>query len=307
MDDNFILNDLTNIDDMDYTTVLYIREVEHIPLLTTKEQKELFYRLANGDLCARNRLIEAYLYLVIKVVKKMMSKGLSFIDLIDEGNIALINAVETFDINSDSSFYSYAHLLIYRHICNVVDSQIRSIKAHNISYSKVLKCRNIQQKLMEELGYKPTTEQISEKLGMPVEETKLILKWQMYPSIDELSNQESKLFIADTLVEDYVITKLDFLTAKEMFKILGEDEVLVLTYHFGLNGVEKQSLEKIGNYLNIKKETTRQIELRALKKLRREFNKRKLDALKKNAMLLKQKKQKKYIRRFIYKGKNNDR
>lgn len=298
---------LESDDDIDFITDItevYLEEVKSITQLTKKEETELFYRFLNGDIRVKNRLIEANLYLVIKTVEKMMNEGLSFLDLIEEGNCALINAIETFDINSGISFCSYAQLFIYRHICNVVDNQLKNSKLFNVSYSKVLKCKNIQKKLSKKLGYQPSVEQISKELGLSVDKIELILKWQK-ESINIDLYEESELFVDDISLEDYVITKVDFSTVKSMFYLLSETEIFVLTYYFGLNGVQNQPLEKIGSYLNIKKETVRQIKKRALLKLRREFKKRKDNILIKNLVLANRKKSKKknYVRRFVYKVK----
>ncbi|MCI9434859.1 MAG: sigma-70 family RNA polymerase sigma factor [Bacilli bacterium] len=301
------LGGLESDDDIDFITDIievYLEEVKSITKLTKKEETELFCRFLNGDIRVKNRLIEANLYLVIKTVEKMMNEGLSFLDLIEEGNFALINAIETFDINSDISFCSYAQLCIYRHICNVVDNQVKNSGSFNVSYSKVLKCKSIQKKLSKTLGYEPSVEQISKELCLSVDKIELILKWQK-ESINIDLYEKSELFVDDISLEEYVTTKADFSTAKNMFHLLSDTEIFVLTYYFGLNGVQNQPLEKIGSYLSIKKETVRQIKKRALLKLRREFEKRKNNILIKNLVLANQKKGKKknYVRRFIYKGK----
>lgn len=268
---------LESDDDIDFITDItevYLEEVKSITKLTKKEETELFCRFLNGDIHVKNRLIEANLYLVIKTVEKMMNEGLSFLDLIEEGNFALINAIETFDINSDISFCSYAQLCIYRHICNVVDNQVKNSGSFNVSYSKVLKCKSIQKKLSKTLGYDPSVEQISKELCLSVDKIELILKWQK-ESINIDLYEKSELFVDDISLEEYVTTKVDFSTAKNMFYLLSETEIFVLTYYFWLNGVQNQPLEKIGRILNITRERVRQIEAKALQKLKIEFARRK--------------------------------
>lgn len=311
------LGELQNDEDIDFIYDIidvYLKEIEKIPLLTSEEERNLFINFLSGDILARNRLIEANLYLVVRTVRKMMSNVLSFIDLIEEGNIALINAIETFDMNGSLQFCAYAQLLIYRHICNVVDSQVKNIRLFNVPYSDILKCKNAQQKLSKKLGYKPSIAQISEELGLSVDKTELLLNWQMETiSIDEVSNEESELFIDNTSLEDLVINKVDFSTVKNTFNILSEKEIIFLTLRFGLEDGRKKSLKQIGNYFNMTKEWARLTETRILRKIRKEFKKQRLNRLTTYELKEYEKKypkketmEKNSSKRFVYKGKNFD-
>lgn len=311
------LDELQNGKDIDGIydiTDVYLKEVECIPLLTAKEEMDLFYRFFNGDIYAKKRLIEANLHVVVRTVKKMMISGLSFLDLdlIEEGNIALINAIETFDINGDLRFYVYAQLLIYRHVCNVVDNQVKNIRLFNVSYSDILKCKNAQKKLSKKLGYKPSIEQISEELGLSVDKIELLLNWQIDPiSIEVVLDEETGVFIDNTSLEDSVINEVDFLTVKNMFNILNEEEVTFLTLRFGLEDGRERSLETVGNYFNMTREWARSNQSRILRKIRREFKKQKLKRLINYESKEYEKKfpkkgivEKKSVKRFVYKGKN---
>ncbi len=317
MEEELILNEshIDNDEDIDFIydiTNVYLKEVERIPLLNAKEEMDLFYRFSNGDIYAKKRLIEANLHLVVRTVKQMMISSLSFLDLdlIEEGNIALINAIETFKVDEGLHFHDYARLLIYRHVCNVVDSQVKNIRLFNVSYSDILKCENAQQKLSKKLGYKPSIEQISEELGLSVDKIELLLNWQMEPiNIDVVLNEETEVFIDNTSLEDSVINEVDFLTVKNMFNILNEEEVIFLTLRFGLEDGRKRSLEEVGNYFNMTREWARSNQSRILKKIRREWEKRRLNRSK----IYKLKKygakkpvKKNYVKRFVYKGKNVD-
>lgn len=256
---------------------LYMRDLMRLPVLSHEDEKALADRVAKGDGEARKKMIEANLRLVVKIAKKYVNQGLSTLDLIEEGNLGLIRAVEKFDLTKDCRFSTYATWWIKQSIERAIANHSRTIRLPVHITSKVYKIsRNINE-FTEVYGREPTPEELSSRTGLSIDFIKnlysLVVKTY---SFETIIDEEGKITYEDTL-QDYSVQEP--LSALEQSKrteeiaswleTLTSDEKKVITLRFGLDGDEPQTLEAIGKQFGVTRERIRQIEQKSLNKLRK--------------------------------------
>ncbi|MBP8626048.1 MAG: sigma-70 family RNA polymerase sigma factor [Syntrophorhabdaceae bacterium] len=263
---------------------LYMRDLMRLPVLTREDEKALAERVARGDKEARKRMIEANLRLVVKIAKKYVNQGLSSLDLIEEGNIGLIRAVEKFDLAKDCRFSTYATWWIKQSIERAIANQSRTIRLPVHITSKIYKITKHINEHIEIYGREPTPDELSSKTGLSEDFIKNLyfLVVKAY-SLETIINEDSKITLEDTL-QDY--STQEPMTALEQSKraeeiaswleTLTSDEKRVITMRFGLDGGEPQTLEAIGKIFGVTRERIRQIEHKSLEKLRKIVKRKKI-------------------------------
>ena len=263
---------------------MYLKEIGKVPLLDAKEEIEIAKRMAEGDEEARKQLAEANLRLVVSVAKKYVGKGLLFLDLIQEGNIGLIKAVEKFDYRKGYKFSTYATWWIRQAITRAIADQARTIRIPVHMVETINKLIRVSRQLLQELGREPSPEEIAEEMSMPVERVREILKISQEPvSLETPIGEEEDSHLGDFIKDDNVPVPADaaaFTLLKEQLEeVLGtltEREQKVLTLRFGLEDGRARTLEEVGKEFNVTRERIRQIEAKALRKLRHPSRSRKL-------------------------------
>ena len=255
---------------------MYLREIGKIPLLTPEEEIELAKRIEDGDEEAKRKLIEANLRLVVSIAKKYIGRGLSFLDLIQEGNLGLIRAVEKFDYRKGFKFSTYATWWIRQAITRAIADQARTIRIPVHMVETINKLIRVSRQLVQQLGREPTTEEIAQALGLPPEKVEDIQRIAQEPvSLETPIGEEEDSQLGDFL-EDKESPNPEEATAgqllreqlEEMLGELTEREREVLRLRFGLEDGHAHTLEEVGKRFNVTRERIRQIEAKALRKLR---------------------------------------
>jgi len=255
---------------------MYLREIGKIPLLTPEEEIELAKRVEEGDEEAKKKLIEANLRLVVSIAKKYIGRGLSFLDLIQEGNLGLIRAVEKFDYRKGFKFSTYATWWIRQAITRAIADQARTIRIPVHMVETINKLIRVSRQLVQQLGREPTTEEIAQALGLPPEKVEDIQRIAQEPvSLETPIGEEEDSQLGDFL-EDKESPNPEEATAgqllreqlEEMLDELTEREREVLRLRFGLEDGHAHTLEEVGKRFNVTRERIRQIEAKALRKLR---------------------------------------
>ncbi|HPU68415.1 MAG TPA: RNA polymerase sigma factor RpoD [Acetomicrobium flavidum] len=255
---------------------MYLREIGKIPLLTPEEEIELAKRVEEGDGEAKKKLIEANLRLVVSIAKKYIGRGLSFLDLIQEGNLGLIRAVEKFDYRKGFKFSTYATWWIRQAITRAIADQARTIRIPVHMVETINKLIRVSRQLVQQLGREPTTEEIAQALGLPPEKVEDIQRIAQEPvSLETPIGEEEDSQLGDFL-EDKESPNPEEATAgqllreqlEEMLDELTEREREVLRLRFGLEDGHAHTLEEVGKRFNVTRERIRQIEAKALRKLR---------------------------------------
>lgn len=255
---------------------MYLREIGKIPLLTPVEEIELAKRVEEGDGEAKKKLIEANLRLVVSIAKKYIGRGLSFLDLIQEGNLGLIRAVEKFDYRKGFKFSTYATWWIRQAITRAIADQARTIRIPVHMVETINKLIRVSRQLVQQLGREPTTEEIAQALGLPPEKVEDIQRIAQEPvSLETPIGEEEDSQLGDFL-EDKESPNPEEATAgqllreqlEEMLDELTEREREVLRLRFGLEDGHAHTLEEVGKRFNVTRERIRQIEAKALRKLR---------------------------------------
>ena len=255
---------------------MYLREIGKIPLLTPEEEIELAKRVEEGDEDAKKKLIEANLRLVVSIAKKYIGRGLSFLDLIQEGNLGLIRAVEKFDYRKGFKFSTYATWWIRQAITRAIADQARTIRIPVHMVETINKLIRVSRQLVQQLGREPTTEEIAQALGLPPEKVEDIQRIAQEPvSLETPIGEEEDSQLGDFL-EDKESPNPEEATAgqllreqlEEMLDELTEREREVLRLRFGLEDGHAHTLEEVGKRFNVTRERIRQIEAKALRKLR---------------------------------------
>ena len=263
---------------------MYLKEIGKVPLLSAEEEVELAKRMADGDEEAKKRLAEANLRLVVSIAKRYVGRGMLFLDLIQEGNLGLIKAVEKFDYHKGFKFSTYATWWIRQAITRAIADQARTIRIPVHMVETINKLIRVSRQLLQELGREPTPEEIAADLDMPVERVREILKISQEPvSLETPIGEEEDSHLGDFIQDDNVPVPADaaaFTLLKEQLEeVLGtltEREQKVLTLRFGLEDGRARTLEEVGKEFNVTRERIRQIEAKALRKLRHPSRSRKL-------------------------------
>ena len=255
---------------------MYLKEIGKVPLLSAEEEIELAKRMENGDQAAKKRLAEANLRLVVSIAKRYVGRGMLFLDLIQEGNLGLIKAVEKFDYTKGYKFSTYATWWIRQAITRAIADQARTIRIPVHMVETINKLIRVSRQLLQELGREPTPEEIAEEMNMPVERVREILKISQEPvSLETPIGEEEDSHLGDFIQDDNVPVPADaaaFTLLKEqlveVLSTLTEREQKVLRLRFGLDDGRARTLEEVGKEFNVTRERIRQIEAKALRKLR---------------------------------------
>ncbi len=263
---------------------MYLKEIGKVPLLSAEEEIELAKRMELGDQEAKKRLAEANLRLVVSIAKRYVGRGMLFLDLIQEGNLGLIKAVEKFDYRKGYKFSTYATWWIRQAITRAIADQARTIRIPVHMVETINKLIRVSRQLLQELGREPSPEEIASEMNMPVERVREILKISQEPvSLETPIGEEEDSHLGDFIQDDNVPVPADaaaFTLLKEQLEeVLGtltEREQKVLTLRFGLEDGRARTLEEVGKEFNVTRERIRQIEAKALRKLRHPSRSRKL-------------------------------
>ena len=263
---------------------MYLKEIGKVPLLTAEEEIELAKKMEQGDQEAKKRLAEANLRLVVSIAKRYVGRGMLFLDLIQEGNLGLIKAVEKFDYRKGYKFSTYATWWIRQAITRAIADQARTIRIPVHMVETINKLIRVSRQLLQELGREPTPEEIAEEMDMPVERVREILKISQEPvSLETPTGEEEESHLGDFIQDDNVPVPADAATftllkeqLDEVLSTLTEREQKVLILRFGLEDGRARTLEEVGKEFNVTRERIRQIEAKALRKLRHPSRSRKL-------------------------------
>ena len=263
---------------------MYLKEIGKVPLLSAEEEIELAKKMEQGDENAKKRLAEANLRLVVSIAKRYVGRGMLFLDLIQEGNLGLIKAVEKFDYRKGYKFSTYATWWIRQAITRAIADQARTIRIPVHMVETINKLIRVSRQLLQELGREPTPEEIAEEMDMPVDRVREILKISQEPvSLETPIGEEEDSHLGDFIQDDNVPVPADAaaftLLKEQLVEVLGtltEREQKVLRLRFGLDDGRARTLEEVGKEFNITRERIRQIEAKALRKLRHPSRSRKL-------------------------------
>ncbi|WP_072897391.1 RNA polymerase sigma factor RpoD [Clostridium fallax] len=263
---------------------MYLKEIGKVPLLSSEEEIDLAKRIENGEMYAKKKLAEANLRLVVSIAKRYVGRGMLFLDLIQEGNLGLIKAVEKFDYRKGYKFSTYATWWIRQAITRAIADQARTIRIPVHMVETINKLIRIQRQLLQELGRDPLPEELSKHMDMPVDKVREILKIAQEPvSLETPIGEEEDSHLGDfipdddapapaeaaafTMLKEQLINVLDTLTPREE---------KVLRLRFGLDDGRARTLEEVGKEFNVTRERIRQIEAKALRKLRHPSRSKKL-------------------------------
>ncbi len=263
---------------------MYLKEIGKVPLLSADEEIELAKRMEEGDETARKRLAEANLRLVVSIAKRYVGRGMLFLDLIQEGNLGLIKAVEKFDYRKGYKFSTYATWWIRQAITRAIADQARTIRIPVHMVETINKLIRVQRQLLQELGREPSPEEISKELNLPVERVREIQKISQEPvSLETPIGEEEDSHLGDFIQDDNVPVPAEAaaftLLKEQLIEVLGtltDREQKVLRLRFGLDDGRARTLEEVGKEFNVTRERIRQIEAKALRKLRHPSRSRKL-------------------------------
>lgn len=263
---------------------MYLKEIGKVPLLSAEEEIELAKRMAEGDEDSKKRLAEANLRLVVSIAKRYVGRGMLFLDLIQEGNLGLIKAVEKFDYQKGFKFSTYATWWIRQAITRAIADQARTIRIPVHMVETINKLIRVSRQLLQELGREPLPEEIAEELDMPVERVREILKISQEPvSLETPIGEEEDSHLGDFIQDDNVPVPAEAAAATLLKEQLGEvldtltdREQKVLRLRFGMNDGRARTLEEVGKEFDVTRERIRQIEAKALRKLRHPSRSRKL-------------------------------
>lgn len=263
---------------------MYLKEIGKVSLLTADEEIELAKRMEQGDEAAKKRLAEANLRLVVSIAKRYVGRGMLFLDLIQEGNLGLIKAVEKFDYRKGYKFSTYATWWIRQAITRAIADQARTIRIPVHMVETINKLIRVSRQLLQELGREPTPEEIAEEMDMSVDRVREILKISQEPvSLETPIGEEEDSHLGDFIQDDNVPVPADAaaftLLKEQLIEVLGtltEREQKVLRLRFGLDDGRARTLEEVGKEFNVTRERIRQIEAKALRKLRHPSRSRKL-------------------------------
>ena len=263
---------------------MYLKEIGKVPLLSADEEVELAKKMETGDLDARKRLAEANLRLVVSIAKRYVGRGMLFLDLIQEGNLGPIKAVEKFDYRKGYKFSTYATWWIRQAITRAIADQARTIRIPVHMVETINKLIRVQRQLLQELGREPYPEEIAKEMNLPVDRVREIQKISQEPvSLETPIGEEEDSHLGDFIQDDNVPVPAEAaaftLLKEQLSEVLGtltDRERKVLELRFGLDDGRARTLEEVGKEFNVTRERIRQIEAKALRKLRHPSRSRKL-------------------------------
>lgn len=255
---------------------LYLKEIGGYPLLTIEQEIELAQRIEHGDEAAKKSLAESNLRLVVSIAKRYVGRGLSFLDLIQEGNLGLIKAVDKFDYTKGYKFSTYATWWIRQAITRSIADQSRTIRIPVHMSEVINKTYRVSRTLLQELGREPTEQELAEAMNLPIEKVREILKISADPiSLDTPIGEEDDTHLGDFIKDDTIVGPEDAAAysvlqdqISKLLETLTEREQRVLILRFGLKDGRTRTLEEVGKEFNVTRERIRQIEAKALRKLR---------------------------------------
>ena len=271
--------------DVDEPIKMYLREIGQIPLLSYEEEIDYAQRVLNGEEEAKQKLIESNLRLVVSIAKKHTNRGLKMLDLIQEGNMGLMKAVEKFEYEKGFKFSTYATWWIRQAITRAIADQGRTIRIPVHMIETINKIKKESRIILQETGKEPTAEELAKKLELPVEKVKTILEMNQDPiSLETPVGSEEDSELGDFVEDDKFANPYDATTRvllkeqlDEVLKTLNDREEMVLRYRYGLDDGSQKTLEEVGKIFNVTRERIRQIEVKALRKLRHPSRRKKLE------------------------------
>lgn len=280
-DSDFVAEGAVTVDD---PVKVYLKEIGRVPLLSSEEEIDLAIRIANGDVQAKQRLSEANLRLVVSIAKRYLGRGMQFLDLIQEGNLGLIKAVDKFDYTKGFKFSTYATWWIRQAITRAIADQARTIRIPVHMVETINKVKKVQSQLLHQNGYEPTPDEIADELDLPVDKVREIMRVAQEPvSLETPIGEEEDSHLGDFIPDDGAPAPADAAShtmlreqLSDVLSTLTPREEKVLRLRFGLEDGRSRTLEEVGKEFNVTRERIRQIEAKALRKLRHPSRSRKL-------------------------------
>ncbi|MBQ5399155.1 MAG: RNA polymerase sigma factor RpoD [Ruminococcus sp.] len=276
-------------DDGDTATIddpvkVYLKEIGRVPLLSPEEEIELAIKISEGDVQAKKRLSEANLRLVVSIAKRYLGRGMQFLDLIQEGNLGLIKAVEKFDYTKGFKFSTYATWWIRQAITRAIADQARTIRIPVHMVETINKVKKVSTHILHEKGHEPSSEEIAEKLDISVEKVREIVRVAQEPvSLETPIGEEEDSHLGDFIPDSDTPAPVDEAShallkeqLEEVLRTLTPREAKVLRLRFGLEDGKSRTLEEVGTEFKVTRERIRQIEAKALRKLRHPSRSKKL-------------------------------
>ena len=263
---------------------VYLKEIGRVPLLSSDEEINLAIRIADGDVAAKQRLSEANLRLVVSIAKRYLGRGMQFLDLIQEGNLGLIKAVEKFDYTKGFKFSTYATWWIRQAITRAIADQARTIRIPVHMVETINKLKKVQSQLLHQKGHVPSADEIAAEIDMPVDKVREIMRVAQEPvSLETPIGEEEDSHLGDFIPDNDAPAPADAAShtmlreqLSDVLSTLTPREAKVLKLRFGLEDGRSRTLEEVGKEFNVTRERIRQIEAKALRKLRHPSRSRKL-------------------------------
>ena len=255
---------------------VYLKEIGRVPLLSGEEEVDLAIRISNGDVAAKQRLSEANLRLVVSIAKRYLGRGMQFLDLIQEGNLGLIKAVEKFDYTKGFKFSTYATWWIRQAITRAIADQARTIRIPVHMVETINKVKKVQSQLLHQNGHEPSPDEIAEEIDMPVDKVREIMRVAQEPvSLETPIGEEEDSHLGDFIPDNDAPAPADAAShtmlreqLADVLSTLTPREAKVLRLRFGLEDGRSRTLEEVGKEFNVTRERIRQIEAKALRKLK---------------------------------------
>ena len=280
-DSDFVADGAVTVDD---PVKVYLKEIGRVPLLSSEEEIDLAIRIANGDVQAKQRLSEANLRLVVSIAKRYLGRGMQFLDLIQEGNLGLIKAVDKFDYTKGFKFSTYATWWSRQAVTRAIADQARTIRIPVHMVETINKVKKVQSQLLHQNGHEPTPDEIADELDLPVDKVREIMRVAQEPvSLETPIGEEEDSHLGDFIPDDGAPAPADAAShtmlreqLSDVLSTLTPREEKVLRLRFGLEDGRSRTLEEVGKEFNVTRERIRQIEAKALRKLRHPSRSRKL-------------------------------